>query len=53
MQYRARFQHQPGVVHDIFDGSYYHSLRGHRVKLDGRIFTIQETHQDCLGIHPV
>jgi hypothetical protein len=36
MQYRARFQHTPGAVNDVFDGSYYRSLRGRRVELDGR-----------------
>ncbi|KAF7761920.1 hypothetical protein Agabi119p4_9912 [Agaricus bisporus var. burnettii] len=26
MRYRAEYQHQPGVIRDVFDGSYYQSL---------------------------
>jgi hypothetical protein len=26
LRYRAEFQHEPGVVRDVFDGSYYRSL---------------------------
>ena len=36
MQYRAReHHHTPGKVHDVFDGTYYRSLRRQQVRLNG------------------
>jgi hypothetical protein len=53
MQYRARYQHVPGSVNDIFSGSHYLSLRQRWVELNGCQYKHKyfEDHRDiALGL---